>query len=392
MPPAACAHPLDGGGAVMLRNSIPETAEELGGDADAYRRLMEPVVRDWPRVEKDLLGPLGLPSGSPFALARFGLRALRSARSLAESRFAGEPARALMAGLAAHSVLPLETRATAAITLVLGLLAHRVGWPFPRGGAERIADALVSCFRALGGRLESGRWIESLDDLPASKAVLLDLTPRQLVRIAGDRLPVRYRRALDRFRYGPGIFKLDLALDAPIPWVAPECSQAATVHVGGTMGEIAAAERAVWRGEHPEHPFVLLAQQSLFDETRAPAGRHTAWAYCHVPNGSTVDMTEAIEAQIERFAPGFRDRILGRKGRDTAALEAYNPNLVGGDLAGGVTDLSQLWTRPVARWVPYSTPVPGLYLCSSSTPPGGGVHGMCGHHAARAVLRRELRA
>ncbi len=391
-PPAACAHPLDGGVAAMLEHSIGDTAERLGAaDGAAYRRLMEPTVRDWPRIERELLGPLPLLPGNPMALARFGLRALRSARSLAEKRFSGEPARALIAGLAAHSVLPLETAASAAVALVLGLLGHRVGWPLPRGGSHRIATALASYLADLGGRIETGRWIKSLDELPSSSVVLLDVTPRQLLAMAGSRLPAGYRRRLRRFRYGPGVFKLDLALDGPVPWRAVECGRAATVHVGGSLGEIAAAEAAVWRGEHPERPFVLLAQQSLFDSSRAPAGQHTVWAYCHVPNGSTVDMAPAIERQIERFAPGFGERVLARAVRTTAELEAINPNLVGGDLAGGVTDLAQLWTRPVARWVPYSTPVRGLYLCSSSTPPGGGVHGMCGYHAARAALRRELR-
>lgn len=391
-PPAACAHPLADGTAVTLEHSISETAGQLAGaDAHAYRVLMEPPVRDWPKLENDLLGPLPILPGSPLALARFGLTALRSARGLAEARFDREPARALLAGLAAHTVLPLERMSTAAITMVLGLLGHRVGWPFPRGGAGRLANALGSYLRELGGRIETGRWIASLDELPDSEAVLLDVTPRQLAAIAGDRLPSSYRRRLGRYRYGPGVFKLDLALAGPIPWRAERCLRAGTVHVGGTMAEIADAEAAVWRGEHPERPFVLLAQQSLFDDSRAPAGQHTAWAYCHVPHGSTIDMTAAIEGQIERFAPGFRDLILARSARTTADLESANPNLVGGDLAGGVTDLGQLWTRPVARWVPYSTPVRGLYVCSSSTPPGGGVHGMCGYHAACAALRRELR-
>ncbi len=391
-PPAACAHPPADGTAVTLEHSISETAGQLAGaDAHAYRVLMEPPVRDWPKLENDLLGPLPILPGSPLALARFGLTALRSARGLAEARFDREPARALLAGLAAHTVLPLERMSTAAITMVLGLLGHRVGWPFPRGGAGRLANALGSYLRELGGRIETGRWIASLDELPDSEAVLLDVTPRQLAAIAGDRLPSSYRRRLGRYRYGPGVFKLDLALAGPIPWRAERCLRAGTVHVGGTMAEIADAEAAVWRGEHPERPFVLLAQQSLFDDSRAPAGQHTAWAYCHVPHGSTIDMTAAIEGQIERFAPGFRDLILARSARTTADLESANPNLVGGDLAGGVTDLGQLWTRPVARWVPYSTPVRGLYVCSSSTPPGGGVHGMCGYHAACAALRRELR-
>ena len=389
-PPFACAHPLDDGSAAVLEMSISETAGRLGEDSDAYRRLMEPLVRDWPRVETDLLGPLTLPSGSPLALGRFGIRGLLSARGLAEGRFRAAPAKALMAGLAAHTVLPLETTATAAITLVLGLLAHRVGWPFPRGGARAIADALVSYFEELGGVVECGRWITDLDELPASTVVLADVTPRQLLALAGERLPAVYRSRLERFRYGPGVFKLDLAVEDGIPWAAEECAQAGTVHVGGTIEEISAAEAAVWRGEHPEQPFVLLAQHSPFDSSRAPEGKATVWAYCHVPNGSTVDMTDAIEGQIERFAPGFRERVLARSRRTTADLESWNPNLVGGDLAGGVTDLAQLWARPVARRVPYSTPAKGLYICSSSTPPGGGVHGMCGMHAARAALSREL--
>lgn len=391
-PPAACAHPLDGGRSVLLELSVSETAEPLGGaDRVAYRRLMEPAVRDWPRIDRDLLGPFPLLPSNPLALGRFGLGALRSARDLAESRFAGEPARALIAGLAAHAVLPLETTATAAIALVLGLLGHRVGWPFPRGGASRLTGALASYLGGLGGRIETGRWIDSLDELPSSTAVLLDVTPRQLLAIGGPRLPAGYRRRLERYRYGPGVFKLDLALDGPIPWQARECARAGTVHVGGSLAEIADAEAAVWRGGHPERPFVLLAQPSLFDAGRAPTGKHTVWAYCHVPSGSTEDRAEAIEVQIERFAPGFRERVLARSSRTTAELEAANPNLVGGDLTGGVTDLAQLWTRPTTRWVPYSTPVRGLYICSSSTPPGGGVHGMCGYHAASAVLRRELR-
>lgn len=389
-PDTPCAHPLDGGSAATLEKSISETAEALGKDAGSYRRLMEPLVQDWPRVERDLLGPLGIPSGNPLALGRFGLRALLSARGLAEGRFEGDAARALIAGLAAHTVLPLETTATAAITLVLGLLAHRVGWPFPRGGAQAIPDALASYLRELGGRIETGQWVESLDELPKSTAVLLDMTPRQLIAVAGEHLPPTYKRRLERFRYGPGVFKLDLALDGPIPWRAESCVRAGTVHVGGTLEEVAESEAAVWRGEHPERPFVLVAQHSPFDPSRAPEGKATAWAYCHVPNGSTLDMTGAIERQIERFAPGFGELVLERSKRTTADLESENPNLVGGDLAGGVTDLAQLWARPVARRVPYSTPVKGLYICSSSTPPGGGVHGLCGHHAATAVLNREL--
>jgi phytoene dehydrogenase-like protein len=313
--------------------------------------------------------------------------ALRSARGLAEARFRGEPARALFAGLAAHAILPLDRAATAASGLVLGALGHVVGWPLPRGGSQRFADALASLLRSLGGEIVTGTPVERLEDAPSAKAILLDVTPRQMLRIAGSRLPAGYRRALERYRYGPGVFKLDYALSGPVPWLAPACGRAGTVHVGGTLVEIAAAEAAVWRGEHPERPFVLVAQQSLFDPTRAPAGRHTLWAYCHVPHGSTVDMTARVEAQIERFAPGFRDLVLARSTMGPADLEARNPNRIGGDIGGGVQDLGQLFKRPVWSFTPYRTPLSGVYLCSSSTPPGGGVHGLCGSHAAAAVLR-----
>jgi phytoene dehydrogenase-like protein len=288
-------------------------------------------------------------------------------------------------------VLPLEQPPSAAFGLVLDILAHRVGWPFPRGGAQQLANALARYLRALGGDIVTGMRVDALDALPPARAVLLDVTPRQLLRIAGQRLPTTYRRRLERYRYGPGAFKVDWALDGPIPWKAAECARAGTVHLGGTLNEIAAAERAVWQGAHPDRPFVLVAQQSLFDPTRAPAGRHTAWAYCHVPHGSTFDMTGMIEAQIERYAPGFRDRVLGRSVKTPADLERYNANYIGGDINGGIQDIRQLFTRPVARLVPYATPVPGLYICSSSTPPGGGVHGMCGYFAARAALRERLR-
>jgi phytoene dehydrogenase-like protein len=387
-PAAPLAHPLDGGTAVLLERSFQATGATLGPDADAWRALMEPFVRAWPGLVGDLLAPLRLPR-HPVALAGFGLQALRSARGLAEARFAGEPARALFAGIAAHSMLPLETPLSAAVGLVLGAAGHAVGWPLPRGGSQSIADALASLLRSLGGEIVTGAPVTTLDDLPAARAVLLDVTPRQLLRLGGHLLPPGYRRSLARYRYGMGVFKIDLALDGPIPWAATACARAGTVHLGGTLGEIAAAEAAVARGEHPEHPFVLLAQQSLFDDSRAPAGKHTVWAYCHVPHGSTVDMAERIERQIERFAPGFRERILARHVLPPAALEAYNANYIGGDINGGVQDLRQLFTRPVARLVPYTTPARGLYLCSASTPPGGGVHGMCGHHAARAALRRE---
>jgi phytoene dehydrogenase-like protein len=391
-PSAPLAHPLDDGTAVMLERSVAETAGGLGPDAAAYRRLIEPLVRDWDRIAHDVLGPLGplRPPRHPAALARFGLSAIRSASGLAERKFTGERARALFAGIAAHGMLPLDRSPSAAFGLVLGMAGHAVGWPIPRGGSQRLADALAAYLRALGGAIVTGTEVRSLDELPAARAVLCDLTPRQLLRLAGDRLPGGYRRQLEGYRYGPGVCKVDWALDGPIPWRAKECGRAATVHVGGTLEEIATSEQAPWEGHLAERPYVLVTQPSLFDATRAPEGKHTAWAYCHVPHGSAGDMTERIEAQIEGVAPGFRDRILARHTMTAPAMERYNANYVGGDINGGVQDLHQLFTRPTARRVPYSTPVHGLYLCSSSTPPGGGVHGMCGYFAARSALRTVL--
>ncbi|HEV2711845.1 MAG TPA: NAD(P)/FAD-dependent oxidoreductase, partial [Gaiellaceae bacterium] len=325
----------------------------------------------------------------PLVAARFGVHAIRSAVGFAK-RFQGERARALVAGLAAHSIQDLHRPPPASFGLVLGLLGHMYGWPLVRGGSQRLADALAAYLRSLGGRIELGRHVASVDDLPKSRVTMLDLTPRQVLHVAGHRLPGRYVRALRRYRYGPGVFKVDWALDRPVPWKADGCARAATIHVGGTLEEIAASEAAVWRGEAPERPFVLVAQQSLFDESRAPNGKHTLWAYCHVPNGSRADMTERIEAQIERFAPGFRELILERSVRGPAEIERENENYLGGDINGGVQDLRQLYTRPAIRLNPYSTPVSGLYLCSSSTPPGGGVHGLCGYYAARSALRREI--
>jgi len=387
-PPAAVAHPLDDGTAALVRRSLEDTATQLGRDGDAYRSLLGPHVAHWEQLEGDLFGPIVHVPRHPLALARFGLAALRSAKSTADAHFETEAGRALFAGAAAHSFLPLEKRASASFALVLLALVHVSGWPFPRGGSQAIADALAARLRSLGGEIETGNHVTSFRDLPTSDLVLSDVTPRQLVTLAGDLLPHRYRRRLERWRYGPGAFKLDYALDGPIPWRAPEVAEAGTVHLGGTLYEIADSERAPWEGRHAERPFVLLAQQSVFDETRAPTAKHTAWAYCHVPNGSTFDMRERIEAQIERFAPGFRERILACTPRNTTDLERENPNLVGGDIAGGANTFGQLLARPAPRLVPYSTPLPWLYICSSSTPPGAGVHGMCGHLAARAALRR----
>jgi phytoene dehydrogenase-like protein len=386
-PPLPLAHPLDGAEAALLRRSVEETAAGLEPDVKAYTGLFQPLVEDWSRLEGALLGPLVRVPRHPVALARFGLSALWPARRLARRAFVGERARALFAGLAAHSLLPLEKAATASFGLVLGLTAHAVGWPLPRGGSQTIANALASYLRSLGGEIVTDARVESLEELSDARTVLCDLTPRQFLRVAGDRLEGRYRRALERFRYGPGVFKLDWALSGPIPWSAPECAGAGTVHLGGTLDELAASERAPERGETSERPFVLLAQPSMFDPSRAPEGQHTAWAYCHVPNGSTVDMTEAIERQIERFAPGFGERVLARSAMAPADLERRNANLVGGDIGGGANNLRQLLARPALRPVPYSTPLDGVYLCSASTPPGGGVHGMCGYLAARAALR-----
>jgi phytoene dehydrogenase-like protein len=381
---------LDDGPPVLLERSVTATSQGLGRDGLAYRRLVQPLVEGWDTISHDLLGPLPLPPRNPLALARFGVRALRPARSLAERTFQGERARALFAGLAAHSIQPLERPATAAFGLVLGAIAHRVGWPMARGGSQQLAVAMAVHLRSLGGEIVTGFEVRDLAQLPPATSVFLDLTPRQVLDIASDGLPSGYRSALSRYRYGPGVFKLDWALDGPIPWHRSECARAGTVHLGGDLPAIAAAERAVWQGKIPERPYIIVVQHSLFDGSRAPRGKHTAWAYCHVPNGSTVDMTKRIEGQVERLAPGFGDLLLARSTMGPADMERYNPNYVGGDINGGVQDLAQLYTRPAPRLRPHATPLKGVYLCSSATPPGGGVHGMCGYHAARLALRREL--
>lgn len=385
-PDAPLAHPFDDAPAALLERSLDATADGLASDGRAYRRLMQPLIEAADALWTEILAPLHVPR-HPLLLAQFGMRAIQSARGLAERWFRGRRARSLFAGMAAHSMLPLQRNLSAAFGLVLAVAGHAVGWPFPRGGAQRIADALVARFQQLGGEVALDWPVRSLEELPPARAVLLDLTPRQVLRLAGDRLPAGYARSLARYRYGPGAFKVDYALAGPIPWKDPNCRRAGTVHVGGTLEEIAAAERQVWQGRPVEKLFVLVAQQSLFDASRAPPGRHTAWAYCHVPHGSNFPMAERIEAQIERFAPGFRDLVLARHVMAPADLERHNANLIGGDINGGVQDLRQLFARPVARLVPYATPLSGLFLCSSSTPPGGGVHGMCGYHAARAALR-----
>ncbi len=386
-PPIALAHPLDGGSAACLRQDLQETNDSLGKDERAWRRLLQPFVRDWEKLSAEFLRPMLHLPRHPLALARFGLPALAPAAALAKFRFQEAPARALFAGIAAHSFLPLEAIASAAFGLVLGAAGHAVGWPLPRGGAQAISDALAAHLRELGGEIETGRRIENLAQLPTARAVLFDVTCWQLARLAAEQLPDRYRRRLEDFRHAPGVFKIDYALSAPVPWLAPECRAAGTLHLGGTLEEIAASEREVAQGRHAERPFVLVAQQSLFDRTRAPGNQHTLWAYCHVPHSSERDMTEAIERQLERFAPGFRDCVLARQTSAASALERSNANLVGGDINGGAADLWHLIARPVVSPAPYRTPRRGLYLCSSSTPPGGGVHGMCGYHAARTALR-----
>jgi phytoene dehydrogenase-like protein len=389
-PSAPLAHPFDDGTAVVVERSLDETATGLGDDGDAYRRLLAPLLARWDELEPAFLGPLLALPRHPLALGRFGLHALRSATGLATQHFGGERARALVGGCAAHSIVPLERSPTAGFALILLGSAHRAGWPFPRGGSQRIADALVSLLRELGGEVETGAPVDSLAALPRTRSVFCDVAPRELIRIGDRLLPPDYVRRLGRYRHGPGAFKVDYALDAPIPWTASECARAGTVHLGGTLAEIAESERAPWRGGHAERPFVLLAQHSLFDDARAPAGKHTAWAYCHVPNGSAFDMTERIEAQIERFAPGFRERVLARSILPPRELERRNRNLAGGDLNTGAATLWRLGARPVLKPSPYKTPVRGLYLCSAATPPGGGVHGMCGYLAARAALQDAL--
>lgn len=386
-PPVMLAHPLDDGPAARLYGSLERTAEGLGRDAAAYRRLFGPFVASWPKIADMVLGPLRWPR-RPLALARFGLRALQPATSLART-FASAPARALFSGIAAHSMAPLDKRPTGGVALVLMIAAHAGGWCIPRGGAQRLANALAAHLLSLGGEIVTNTEIKSVDELPASKAILCDLSPRPLLQIAGHRFPPRFRRALARYRYGMGAFKVDWALDGPIPWTDEACALAGTVHLGGTLEEIAAAERETWEGGHPDRPLVLLSQPTLFDSSRAPQGRHTVWGYCHVPLGSDVDMLPCIERQIERFAPGFRDRVIARAVRRPADMERHNPNFVGGDIAAGATTLGQLFTRPT--WRTYSTPARGLYICSASTPPGAGVHGMCGYFAAQRALREVLR-
>ena len=388
-PDASVAHPLDGGRAAVMERSVDATAQRFGTDGDAYRRIMAPLVDNYEHLISDLLGPLKVPR-HPISLARFGLRGVFPATRLASS-FQTDEARALIAGIAAHSILRLDRPPTAAFGLMLGMLGHAVGWPAIEGGSQKLADALASILTSHGGEIRVDSEVTSVSALPSARAYLFDVTPRQLLRIAGERLPGLYKRRMQRFRYGPGVFKIDHALSEPVPWANDGCKRATTVHVGGHFEQVAESELTVSRGRHPDRPFVLTVQTSLIDPSRAPAGHHTLWSYCHVPHRSTVDMTERIENQIERFAPGFRDVVLDRHVMAPVDMERHNANYIGGDINGGIQDLRQHFTRPVARVVPYSTPADDVFICSSSTPPGGGVHGMCGHHAARAALRGPLR-
>lgn len=385
-PEILAAHPFDDGTAAALYPSLDGTATGLGADAAAYRRLFGPLVVAWPKIDTHILGPMLKIPKSPLALTAFGLKALQSGKQIA-TRFRTREAKGLWAGIVAHSMIPLEALTSSAIAFVLTIAGHRGGWPIPKGGSQSIADAMGAYFQSIGGTIKTNTEVKSLGDLPDAKAVLFDTSPKQLLQICGDALSALYRWQLKRHRYGMGVFKVDWALSEPVPFQAETARKAGTVHLGGTFDEIAQGERQVWKGGHPEKPFVLFAQQSLFDASRAPAGQHTGWAYCHVPNGSSKDMTQAIANQVERFAPGFRDTIRATHTFNTGEMERYNANYIGGDINGGVVNIAQLFNRPALRFSPYCTSAKGVYICSASTPPGGGVHGMCGHYAAKRALK-----
>lgn len=381
------AHPMDDEPAVIMHKSLNETVRELAGDGEAYRSLFEPLIKQWDELAPALLSPLNHFPAHPILMARFGLKALQPAKRLASHHFQHRRTKALFAGLAAHSILPLDQVSTSAIGLVLGTIGHKIGWPMPKGGSHQITKALASYLESLGGEIETSARIETLRELPNAKVVLFGNTPKQILHIARKELPDSYARKLRSYRYGAGVFKLDIALDAPIPWADKRCGQAGAVHLGGTLQEIAESERLIGEGKCPDQPYVLLTQQSIFDSSRAPKGKHTVWAYCHVPNGSTRDMTEPILRQIERFAPGFRDLMLDYHSMNTRSMEDYNPNYIGGDINGGRQDITQLFTRPAGLLDPYHIKGTSMFICSSSTPPGGGVHGMCGFHAAQSALK-----
>lgn len=387
-PEIPVAHPLDNRPSGALFHSLEKTASYLGKDGETYKDLVSPFIDSWDKLTTQILAPFSFLPDHPLLLARFGLQALLPAENFA-NKFKGDQTRALFAGLAAHSLMSFKAISSSAIGLVMGVAAHTGGWPLPKGGSHSITQAMARYLESMGGEVETGAGITSLEDLPSSDTILFNTSPRQILDIAGHRLPDSYAKKLRKFKYGPGVFKVDLALNEPIPWKDPLCAKAGTVHLGGSFEEIAASEHAAANGRHSDHPYVLVAQQSLFDDTRAPDGRHTAWAYCHVPNGSTRDMTDNILNQIERFAPGFRDCIIGRYTINTHAMQAYNPNYIGGDINGGKQSISQLFTRPAGLLDPYHIPDTNLYICSASTPPGGGVHGMCGFHAAESVLKNS---
>lgn len=385
-PEFALAHPFADGKAAVLAHSLTETAQSLGIDGKAYVQFMEPLINSWDKIGKDLLGPIKIPA-YPIEAAKFGVNAISSVVGLANRKFKDQYAKGFLAGLAAHSIRPLEHSVTSAIGLVLAVVGHKIGWPFPKGGTQQLANALASYFTAIGGTIETDHKVTSFKELEFARVKLFDLTPQQLLNMADLRFSSLYELQLKNYRYGPGIFKIDYALREPVPFKASACNRAGTVHIGGTIEEIAEAERNVWEGKHPQNPFILFSQHSMFDATRAPEGKHTGWAYCHVPAGSTVDMTGAIEKRIEVFAPGFRDVVMERHVMNTQDLQTYNSNYIRGDITGGVTDIWQLFTRPTIRVSPYTTPLPDVYICSSSTPPGAGVHGLCGFYAAQRAAK-----
>lgn len=386
-PEVPVAHPLNVEPAAALFHSLDKTVDHLGKDGETYRKWITPFIDSWDELLTDIMAPFSPIPNNPILMARFGLKALRSANGFAK-RYKTEKARAIFAGLAAHGIMPFDGTATAAIGLVLGTAVHTVGWPYPKGGSHAITKAMADYFKSLGGKIETGIEITNVDELPKSSAILFNNTPQQILEIAGQNLLPSYIKKLHNYKYGQGVFKLDFALSDPIPWNDEVCQKAGTVHVGGTLEEIAASEKQSANGKHPDKPYVLVAQQSLSDQSRAPEGQHTGWAYCHVPNGSTQDMTKPIIHQIERFAPGFHDCIIDMHKMNSQAMQVYNPNYIGGDINGGRADITQLFTRPAGLFDPYHIPKTNMYIASSSTPPGGGVHGMCGYHAAESVLRQ----
>jgi phytoene dehydrogenase-like protein len=387
-PEASVAHPLDNEPTILLKKSLKETGAYLGKDAKKWERLFDYFQKNGEALLEDSLKPLGFPK-NPLLLARFGLKAMMPATGFANSAFKDKYAKALFAGCAAHSVLPLEKMFTAALGMIFGVTGHMEDWPVAQGGSHSITNSMAKYFESLGGEIRTSTWITSMDDLPPADTYIFDTDPIQLAKIAGSNLPEGYRKRLQKYNFGPGTFKIDWALDGPIPWSDKNTLKASTVHVGGTLEEISLSEKMAWEGEHCDKPFLILCQQSMFDDSRAPKGKHTGYAYCHVPNGSTKNMTAAIENQVERFAPGFKDIILKRYTINTAGFQRYNPNYFGGAITGGAADITQLFTRPVARLNPYTTPNPKIFICSAATPPGGGVHGMCGYWAAQAVLKRN---